>query len=90
MFSLPATLTHAQAAPLQKQLADLVKGAQTSVQIDASALTQFDSSALAVLLDCRRHAQATGKNMLLHGAPERLQTLAAIYGVEGLLFSVSQ
>jgi phospholipid transport system transporter-binding protein len=90
MFSLPANLTHTQAAQLQQELAALACSGESSVCIDASALTQFDSSALAVLLDCRRHAQAKGKSMVLHNAPERLQTLAAIYGVEGLLFSTSQ
>jgi phospholipid transport system transporter-binding protein len=52
---------------------------------DASALRRFDSSALAVLLDCRREALASGKSFAVHQMPARLRELAALYGVGELL-----
>jgi phospholipid transport system transporter-binding protein len=52
---------------------------------DASALRSFDSSALAVLLDCRREALALGKTFAVHGMPARLRDLATLYGVGELL-----
>jgi phospholipid transport system transporter-binding protein len=55
------------------------------VVADAAALTQFDSSALAVLLDCRREALALGKNFAVARLPARLRELATLYGVAELL-----
>ncbi|MFM8610118.1 MAG: lipid asymmetry maintenance protein MlaB [Burkholderiaceae bacterium] len=55
------------------------------VEADASALKQFDSSALAVLLECRRAAQRAGAGFAVRGLPERLRTLAGLYGVADLL-----
>lgn len=52
---------------------------------DASALQEFDSSALAVLLACRRQALASGKTFSVRGLPERLRHLAGLYGVGALL-----
>ncbi|MEP6826005.1 MAG: STAS domain-containing protein, partial [Ramlibacter sp.] len=52
---------------------------------DASALTRFDSSALAVLLECRREALARGKSFSVSGLPARLRDLANLYGVAELL-----
>lgn len=49
--------------------------------INASALSVFDSSALAVLLECRRQAMAAGQRFSVSGAPARLLQLATLYGV---------
>jgi phospholipid transport system transporter-binding protein len=56
-----------------------------TLAVDASGLQRFDSSALAVLLACRRAAQADGKGFELRGAPAPLLALAALYGVADLL-----
>ncbi len=55
------------------------------VVVDASALSRFDSSALAVLLEFRRETLAAGKRFLVRGLPTRLGDLAALYGVVELL-----
>ena len=55
------------------------------VVADASALSRFDSSAIAVLLDCRREALALGKSFSVKGLPSRLRVLAGLYGVADLL-----
>ena len=53
--------------------------------LDASALTQFDSSALAVILACRRAVMARGAHLRISGLPERAQALAKVYGLSELL-----
>lgn len=57
--------------------------------VDASALEEFDSSALAVLLDCRRQALAVGQSFTVTGAPPRLLQLAGLYGVAELMAGTS-
>jgi phospholipid transport system transporter-binding protein len=56
-----------------------------AVVIDASPLQQLDSSAIAVLLECRRLAQASGRGFELRAAPPKLASLAQLYGVDELL-----
>ena len=81
---LPARITmndaRATLAALQPQLQ-----AATSPVLDASALTELDTAAIALLLDCQRQARAAGKPLQLVGAPPKLAQLAALYGVDGLL-----
>ena len=85
---LPAVLTHdradACAAALRKALA-LSRKMALVVRVDAGALQQFDSSALAVLLDCRRAAVAMGMSFRVDHLPPRLRQLAGLYGVSDLL-----
>lgn len=86
MLHLPAELTHAQArACLQSLQAQVSDCAQARVDIDASALEVFDSSALAVLLALRRCALAQQKSLQVHGLPAGLKSIAALYGVQALL-----
>ncbi|GBU15214.1 hypothetical protein AwPolaro_05920 [Polaromonas sp.] len=85
MLTFPAVLTHAEAADFFRSRGQLVSDAATEWVVDASALKQFDSSALAVLLECRRQALAAGKSFSVHGAPSRLFQLARVYGVDTLL-----
>jgi phospholipid transport system transporter-binding protein len=87
MLVLPATLTNVEARDmlgmLSQALAREEEGA--TVAIDASPLKHFDTSALAVLLECRRLAQASGRGFVLRQAPAKLQALATLYGVDMLL-----
>lgn len=85
MLTLPATLTHDQALETARGLRAQVVSNSGGVVIDASALTQFDSSALAVMLACRREATAVGKAFAVHGLPARLAQLAGLYGVAELI-----
>jgi len=86
MLVLPAELTHAQAAASVRMLAQGLRSqTDAAVVADASALAKFDSSALAVLLECRREALAQGKTFSVRGLPARLRELAAVYGVGELL-----
>ena len=85
MLALPPQLTHELAAGFALDLKRQVQLQAGAVVADASALQKFDSSALAVLLECRREALAAGKSFSVHGLPPRLLQLAALYGVEALI-----
>lgn len=83
---LPVRLTLDEAAATLGHL-QLTLASQPGpvVQVDASALMHFDSSAVAVLLEVSRHLQEQGKTLQVTGLPERLRDLLALYGVESLL-----
>ena len=84
MLTLPATLTYPQARAARRLLGAELQ-TQPAVIMDASALTQFDSSALAVMLSCRRQAMAAGKTFAVYGLPDKLALLAGLYGIHELL-----
>ena len=84
---LPAVVTHARANACARALREalrLSRGAPV-VRVDAGALEQFDSSVLAVLLECRRDVASMGWQFEVERLPERLRQLAGLYGVAELL-----
>ena len=86
LLQLPAELMHEQAAACTRGLSEQLRSQPGGEAVaDASSLRQFDSSALAVLLQLRREAVALGKSFAVRGLPERLRALAVLYGVEPLL-----
>ena len=86
VLELPAELTHRQArACLQQLLARLQAEGGPTVVVNAQPLATFDSSALAVLLECRRAAAAAGRTLAVQGMPAQLASLAGLYGVQELL-----
>ncbi|TFY98979.1 STAS domain-containing protein [Ramlibacter humi] len=86
MLVLPERLTHEDAAACARMLAQALRTEREPQAVaDASPLQQFDSSALAVLLDCRREALAMGKSFAVANLPARLRALAGVYGVAELL-----
>ena len=86
MLVLPAELTHAHADACCRMLAQALRSDPAREAVaDASALRVFDSSALAVLLDCRREALALGKSFAVAHLPAQLRELAGLYGVADLL-----
>jgi phospholipid transport system transporter-binding protein len=86
MLVLPARLTHEQAGPCAQMLVQALRAQpERAVIADAGALAHFDSSALAVLLECRREALAMGKTFSVTRLPARLRELATLYGVAELL-----
>lgn len=85
VLNLPAVVTHAQALETAQALTTQVAAQPAAVVLDASALTQFDSSALAVMLACRREALAAGKTFAVNGLPPALSQLAGLYGVVELI-----
>ncbi|MFC5521267.1 STAS domain-containing protein [Polaromonas jejuensis] len=85
MLALPPVLTHAAAPGFVDGLKQRVQAQPAEVVADAGALQTFDSSALAVLLECRREALAAGKAFSVQGLPARLRQLANLYGVAELM-----
>ena len=89
VLALPAQLTLAEASVCLRQLARGLSEQSTEVALDASALTRFDSAALAVLLELRRQSLARGLEFSVLGLPAPLASLAALYGVSELLGQAS-
>jgi phospholipid transport system transporter-binding protein len=85
MLVLPSDITHPNARTCAHMLAQALRGQHDAVVADASGMRVFDSSALAVLLECRREAQLQGKSFSVRGLPQRLRAPAALYGVAELL-----
>jgi phospholipid transport system transporter-binding protein len=86
MLVLPAELTHDDAVACCRMLAQGLRSQpDPAVVADAGGLTRFDSSVLAVLLECRREALALGKTFSVSRMPPRLRELATLYGVAQLL-----
>ena len=86
MLVLPSKLTHDDAPACMRMLQQGLAGQNGSAAVvDASALTRFDSSAIAVLLECRREAGILGRGFAVKGLSPRLRELATLYGVAGLL-----
>jgi len=87
MLLLPATVTLAEASDTLRMLAQAVPGEpDAEVALDAAALERFDTSVLAVMLECRRLAQSGGRSFAVRRVPPKLAALAALYGVDALLF----
>ncbi len=85
MLLLPKVLTQAHASAFLAAQLPALRAEDGVVQADASALQQFDSSALAVLLEIRRETLALGKRFEVLGMPVRLAELAGLYGIADLL-----
>ena len=87
-LQLPMELTHAHARDWLKSLIiALRQEGERQITVDASRLTRFDSSALAVLLACRREALSNNKTFVVSQMPDQLRQLARVYGVSDLLQS---
>jgi phospholipid transport system transporter-binding protein len=85
-LELPETLTFATArawVSLAEVRLRSMKGVQVSV--DAHALQQFDTAALAALLACARVVREQGGTLTLEQGPEGLMSLASLYGVASVL-----
>lgn len=90
MLVLPNTVTTQQARDTQRMLSqallhEIKTQNEAQLTIDAAGLQQFDSAALAVLLECQRLALAWGKGFAVRNAPPKLVDLARLYGVDSLL-----
>jgi len=83
---LPPSLTLREAQPALEALRGAFAASGEPIwRVDASAVSRLDSSALAVLLECRRESSALGRGFSVKGLSPRLRELAALYGIAGLL-----
>ena len=86
MLALPPSVVLDDAKDLLGQLRRTIAGDSADpLIVNAAALHEFDSSALAVLLECRRLAQSSHRAFVLRDPPPRLMQLAHLYGVATLL-----
>ena len=83
--ALPSTLTMAEARAAVRALEPAVGQGSAELVIDAGALKEFDSAAIAALLELRRQAKAVGRSLSVTGAPQTMFDLATLYGVAELL-----
>jgi phospholipid transport system transporter-binding protein len=81
-FFLPKTVTQENALELEKE--GLLNLASLRM-VDCSALKDFDSTVLTVLLAWQKKLQADGNSLSVEHAPEKLRVLAGLYGVSALL-----
>jgi phospholipid transport system transporter-binding protein len=83
MIALPAKLEIADAGAVVAALAAQATQGNGALAVDASALDQFDSAAIAVLLELKRVAK--GRAFSVSGAPTAMVELAGLYGVADML-----
>jgi phospholipid transport system transporter-binding protein len=83
MLALPAKLNIAQAGAAVAALSAQAAQASGALVVDASALEEFDSAAIAVLLELKRAAK--GRAFSVSGAPQAMVELAGLYGMAELL-----
>ena len=75
------TLTSAKS--LQEEGIRLIAGSVTA--FDLGAVTEVDSSGLAVVFGWLREAKRLGKTIRIDNLPQNLSSLAQVYGVSDLL-----
>lgn len=85
-MQLPAAASIEQGRELLGLLDQALSGdGGGTLTIDASALKNFDTSTLALLLEAQRRAKLQGRAIAVTGVPHKLVELARLYGVEELL-----
>ncbi|MDO4593089.1 MAG: STAS domain-containing protein [Comamonadaceae bacterium] len=86
-IALPPTLTAETVAQAHLQLQHSLQAQPqgAAIVLDAAGVQAFDSAGLALLLSCRRSAQARGQRLRVQGWTPGLQALAQVYGVLPLL-----
>lgn len=81
-YILPSTLTQQNAVAVEAEgLRDLVQ----LETVDCAALSDFDSSALAVLMAWQKKLRQAQRDLSLVNPPPKLCVLAQVYGVAELL-----
>lgn len=83
-LALPASVTMGDASQALRAV-EAALAAGSPLEVDASALADVDTAAVALLLQAQRLAQARGSAFTLRGAPPKLVALARLYGVASLL-----
>ena len=77
----------AQMSPaLRAEAAQVLAAAGQEVRLSAAELTDFDSSALSLLLSAARQCGEQGATLKLDDAPAKLRELARVYGVSELFW----
>jgi phospholipid transport system transporter-binding protein len=90
VLRLPERVTLEDAPATLRMLAQALRRETDAVVVaDASGLQRFDSAVLAVLLECRRLAEAAGQGFAVRQPPPKLVELSRLYGLDEALPPVS-
>jgi len=81
LVSGPVTLANVSAI-LEEGRRHLEEGVRT---VDLGEVTEMDSSLLAAMLAWLRDAKSRSRELAFTNLPEALQTIARLYGVDGLI-----
>jgi phospholipid transport system transporter-binding protein len=81
-YILPSTLTQKNALAVE---ADGLRDLAQLETVDCAALSDFDSSALAVLIAWQKKLRQHQRKLTLVSPPPKLCVLAQVYGVAELL-----
>ena len=83
-MQIPARVTLAEATAFRA--AALAACAAGERDLDLAGLAEYDSAAVAILLEIRRSPGGAGVRFL--NVPANLRKLASLYGVDSLLFDI--
>jgi phospholipid transport system transporter-binding protein len=88
-FKFPAKIDHANVEGVLANGLEMMKTlAQGSlIVIDCQDLQSFDSSALSMILSIKRQAQMQSVNVQLDAVPEKLASLATVYGLSDVVLA---
>jgi phospholipid transport system transporter-binding protein len=88
-FRFPAKIDHDNVESVLASGLGMMKTlAQGSLMvIDCQDLQSFDSSALSMILSMKRQAQAQSVNVQLDAVPEKLASLATVYGLSDVVLA---
>jgi phospholipid transport system transporter-binding protein len=86
-FQLPAEINHGNVEQVLHDGLVAMRGLGSGqvMAIDCQQLKQFDSSALSMILSLQRQAQAQSINIQLNAIPEKLASLAKVYGLADIV-----
>jgi phospholipid transport system transporter-binding protein len=88
-FRFPAKIDHANVEDVLASGLSMMKTLTSGslMVIDCKDLQSFDSSALSVILSMKRQAQIQTVNVQLDAVPEKLASLATVYGLSDVVLA---
>ena len=88
-FKFPAKIDHANVEGVLANALSMMKTltSGTLMMIDCKDLQSFDSSALSMILSMKRQAKTQSVNIQLDAVPEKLASLATVYGLSDVVLA---
>ena len=88
-FKFPAKIDHANVEGVLANGLEMMRtlASGSLMVIDCKDLQSFDSSALSMILSIKRQAQIQSVNVQLDAVPEKLASLATVYGLSDVVLA---
>ena len=88
-FKFPAKIDHANVEGVLTNALGMMKTLSSGslMVIDCRDLQSFDSSALSMILSLKRQAKSQSVNVQLEAIPEKLASLATVYGLSDVVLA---